>query len=107
MAPEGIEKRRAVRYPIQVGAAVELRKNGRSVHATTVNISDCGVLLEFQEPLKLVIGEDVVCEFQLTETPQASIPYWALGTVVRVEDSRAAIDLSAGGFRAWPPPADQ
>jgi len=40
----------------------------------------------------------VICEFQVQHDEDKPLPYWGVGYVVRVEDSRAAIDFKAGGF---------
>jgi len=98
MEPERAERRKEPRFPIQAGAVVEVNNNGRIARATTVNMSSFGALLQFQEPLPLQIGDRVICEFQVQHDEDKPLPYWGVGYVVRVEDSRAAIDFKAGGF---------
>ena len=98
MDPERVERRREPRFPIQAGAVVEVNKNGRTARATTVNMSSFGVLMQFQEPLPLEVGDRVICEFQVEHDADKPLPYWGVGFVVRVEEDRAAVDFKAGGF---------
>jgi hypothetical protein len=101
MEPEGLEgseRRREPRFPVVAGGTVEVSKNNHKARATTVDISGCGVLLDFDAPLPLAVGDQVVCEFQVNHAADQPLPYWAVGNVVRVADCRAAIDLTAGGL---------
>ena len=102
MEPEWADRRREPRYPIQAGAAVEVNSNGngygRSIRATTVDMSGCGVLLQFEEPAQLAVGDRVICEFQLPQEAGKPLPYWGVGSIVRVECLRVAVDIEGGGW---------
>ena len=85
----GSDKRKEERYLLATEAIVE-RKTGERVLAFTLNVSGSGVLLALKNPA-FVLGEEVRCGIQLYEgkAPQS----WGTGRVVRVEDSRVAIDF--------------
>jgi hypothetical protein len=107
MQPDGIDQRREPRFPIQTGAAVEVQKRGQIVNATTVNISGCGVLLEFEIPTQLAVGDPVVCEFRVTRQADKPLPCWGVGDVVRVDGCRVAVDFKAGGLAPLEPEPDE
>jgi len=98
MEPEGIDQRREERFPIKTGATVEVQKRGEIVNATTINISGCGVLLQFEIPTQLAVGDPVVCEFAVTSEGDLPLPCWGVGDVVRVDGNRVAVDFKAGGL---------
>jgi len=108
MEPDPSWKRRSeLRFLIEAGATVEVVKSGQTVRATTVNMSGGGVLLHFEETSQLAVGDEVICEFKVenkVENDDAKpLPYWGVGSVVRVEDCRVAIMLQAGGFSPLDP----
>ena len=84
-----LSKRKEERYLLATEAVVE-RKSGEQVLALTLNVSGSGVLLAVAKST-LVVGEEVRCGIKLYEgkPPQS----WGTGRVVRVEDSRVAIDF--------------
>jgi hypothetical protein len=92
------ERRREERFPIKTGATVTVNKDGRTVSATTVDISGCGVLLQFEEPVILAVGDHVVCDFAVSHETDKPLPYWGVGCVVRVDGCYAAVDFQAGGL---------
>jgi hypothetical protein len=100
MEPSRSDRRREPRFPIVAEASVEVHNNGRLAKATTLDISGCGVLLEFNEPPQLVAGDQVACEFNVSYEAEAAntLPYWGMGEVVRVRGSRVAVELTVGGF---------
>ena len=98
MEPDGRDKRREPRFTIKTGAAVEVQKRGEIVSATTVNISGCGALLEFEIPTHLKVGDPVVCEFDVTREANKPLPCWGVGDVVRVDGRQVAVDFKAGGL---------
>jgi hypothetical protein len=103
MEPTSTENRREPRFQIEAGATVELHNKGQIVSATTVNMSGCGVLLQFAEPVHLSVGDDVMCDFKLSKGSGDPLPRWGVGTVVRVDGERVAIDFRGGG---WTPAND-
>ncbi len=98
MEPDRSDKRREPRSLIQAGASVEVQKRGKIVNATTVNISGCGVLLEFKIPTQLAVGDPVVCEFAVTHDAAKGLPCWGVGDVVRVDGCKVAVDFKAGAL---------
>src|ERR1035437_6445018 len=98
MEPDQSQKRREPRFPIEAGATVEVSNSGQIARATTVDISGCGVLLHFEEPVQLAVGDQVICEFEVLHDADKPLPYWGVGNVIRVEGCRAAIELKAGGL---------
>ena len=90
-------RRREARYKIEAGATVVIEKNGRSMRSTTVNMSESGVLLHFEEePVHVRLGDDVNCDFAVLPEGDHPLPYCGLATVVRVDGNDVAIELSAG-----------
>ena|SRR5271157_2797331 len=106
MEPNGREKRREPRFAIKTGASVEVQKRGAIVSATTVNISGCGVLLQFEIPTNLKVGDPVVCEFDVTREPNKPLPCWGVGDVVRVDGCQVAVDFKAGALASLAAEAD-
>ena len=98
MEPKDSDNRREARFPIKTGATVEVQRRGEISSATTVNISGCGVLLEFKVPTQLAVGDPVVCEFAVTREAGKPLPCWGGGDVVRVEGCQVAVDFKAGGL---------
>jgi hypothetical protein len=98
--PAGSDKRREPRFAIEAGTTVEVFNNGQIVRATTVNMSGCGVLLQLQAPVGLNLGDQVICEFNISPDPDKPLPCWAVGEIVRLENCHAAVDFKAGGFIA-------
>jgi hypothetical protein len=95
-----MNERREARVPIAVVANVEVNNNGQIVHATTINVSGCGVLLRFDEAIHVSPGDEVLCEFSSASPTQKSLPCWVFGSVVRVEGNRVAIDFRSGSYYA-------
>ena len=98
MKPVCQDKRRATRFLIEAGATVEVSSNGRIARATTENMSGCGILLRFKEPVQLAVGDEVTCDLQVLHADDEPLPYWGLGSVVRIDGCRVAMDLKAGGL---------
>jgi hypothetical protein len=98
MEPTRTQKRREARFEIEAGATVGLHKKGRTVKATTVNRSGCGVLLRFPEPVHLDVGDTVMCDFQMSKESGELLPCWAEGTVVRVDGTLVALQFQSGGW---------
>lgn len=90
--------RREVCFVIEAGARVKMLKTGQILHAKTVNMSGGGVLLHFDEPVLLAVGDPVDCEFRVVPEQGSPLPYWGMGNVVRLESCCVAIVLKAGGF---------
>ena len=98
MEPDYSHERKELRFLIEAGATVKVCKNGQTLRATTVNMSACGVLLHFEEPVPLAVGDQVICEFRVPHEADKPLPYWGVGNVVRAEECRVAIELKGGGF---------
>lgn len=98
MQPGYSDLRREVRFVIEAGATVKVLKSGQIVHAKTVNMSGGGVLLHFDEPVPLRVGDPVDCEFRVAPEHGSPLPYWGMGNIVRLEGCCVAIVLKAGGF---------
>ena len=90
--------RRELRFLIEAGATVEVCKNGRTIRAITANMSGGGVLLDFDEPVQLAVGDQVICEFRVVHDADKPLPYWGVGNISRVEDCRIAVEFKGGGF---------
>jgi len=92
-------KRREERFLLAVIGAVKLTNSGRVVKTRTVNISGCGALVQFEEPVEVAIGDALSCQYCLPEAVDESLPQWIQGRVVRVDGPTVAINFEAGVFR--------
>jgi hypothetical protein len=98
MRPGYSDLRREVRFVMEAGATVKVLKTGQILHAKTVNMSGGGVLLHFDEPAPLSVGDRVDCEFRVVPEQGSPLPYWGVGDVIRLEGCCVALELKAGGF---------
>jgi hypothetical protein len=98
MQPIFDDRRREPRFSIQAGAVVGLRRDGQVVNAITINMSGCGVLLQFPAPVDLTVGDTVVCDFHLPDETGRLLPCWAEGIVIRLDGNRVAIDFRSAGW---------
>lgn len=98
-------KQRELRFLIDAGATVDVIKNGQTIRATTVNMSGSGVLLHFNQPVSLVVGDQVIGEFKIEGGADDSLPYWAVGNIVRVEERGVAIAFAGGAYSSADSPA--
>jgi hypothetical protein len=90
---------REERLPIEAKATVEHGAPRHSFHAKSVNMSSGGVLLHFDEPVELAVGDQVTCDFVVEHEPNRPLPYWGLGRVVRVDAADScAVELHATGL---------
>jgi len=98
-----MKERKEPRFPIEIGAAVEVNNNGRGIRATTINVSGSGVLLEFEEfkeIVQFVVGDRVFCDFNIAEQTQNPLPCWGWGKVIRVEGRYIAVEFKARCYHA-------
>ncbi|MGA3088072.1 MAG: PilZ domain-containing protein [Terriglobales bacterium] len=105
MKSENQYKERELRVLVEAGATVDVTKNGQRIHATTVNMSGSGVLLSFDGPVELEVGDQVMGEFKVENKGVNALVYWGLGNVVRVEGCRVAIMFKGGVFSPLHPEA--
>ena len=98
MEPDRTNGRIEVRFLIEAGATVEVCKSKQTFRATTANMSGSGVLLRFEEPVQLAVGDHVNCEFKILHDADESLPYWCVGNVARVEGCLVAVEFKGVGF---------
>jgi c-di-GMP-binding flagellar brake protein YcgR len=92
------ERRKEKRVAVQTPATVTSQTTSRTAQATSLNISQNGVLLRFDHPVSLKRGDKVTCDF-LVENGQAEpISYWGIGRIVRVDAGSTAVALEEGGL---------
>jgi len=91
-------RRREPRHPLRAAAILE-RRAGLPIVVSTVNVSGSGVLVDVAGSCELALGEEVGCSIQLYDgkPPQA----WGVGKVVRVDDSRVAIEFTGLDWDAF------
>jgi hypothetical protein len=92
------DRRREPRFPIVAGASVQVRGRNGLAAATTIDVSGGGVLLRYSGNDPLAVGDDVTCEFRLPQDSGEPLPYWGVGSIVRVSDDLVAVELMSGGF---------
>jgi hypothetical protein len=90
------DRRREPRFSIGVPAII--RRGGDAYPATTLNICAGGVLLKLAEVSPFKVDDRVVCEIALTDIPEQAFASWGVGRVVRVEETRTAVELKSGIF---------
>jgi len=96
-ADQGPERRRAERFPLE--ARVLLRTSqGLTLPAAAVNISSSGMLLTLEQENLLTLGEEVTIEVDLSGRIDGPFSEWGLAKVVRLEERKCAVQLSAGYF---------
>jgi hypothetical protein len=91
------EKRRAPRFAIPAPATVR-NGNGEQVNGMVVNVSSSGILVALAGSLGLATGDQVMVHVDLPPDPDLPLPSWGLGTVVRVDGTRLAVELFMAGF---------
>jgi c-di-GMP-binding flagellar brake protein YcgR len=92
------ERRREVRFAISAQASVETLHNRHTIRATTIDLSGGGVRLKLEDGRRLDLGDKVMCEFKILNAADASMPFWGVGTVVRIGHDWAAVHFEGGGF---------
>ena len=92
------DRRREVRHPIQTNSVLQPQSHHVSLPATTVNVSGAGALLQLSDPALIRPGDEVTCQLDIPANADAILPCWGIGNVVRVENGRAAVELSVGLF---------
>jgi PilZ domain len=98
--------RKEIRFAMEIGAAVEVIDSGRSVRATTVNVSGSGVLLEFEESVQFLVGDLVFCDFNIAQPAENPLPCWGWGKVLRAEGRCIAVEFKAGCYQGMPAEAN-
>jgi hypothetical protein len=90
---------REERIPIEADTTVEFGEPIHSSHAKSVNMTSGGVLLHFDEPVELAVGDTVTCDFVVEHKQNQPLPYWGLGRIVRVDSADSvAVELQATGL---------
>ena len=94
----GRERRKEPRFPI--GAPAQLRReNSNEVFAgTTINVSAGGAFLQMSSPCDFLVGETLICEIFLPQEVDKAFASRGFGRVARIDDTRTAIELTAGAF---------
>ena len=92
------ERRREPRFAIGAPVVLRLREGGKSFRATTVNVSTGGLRLQVPGGHPFQVGDEISCELAFPGTADQAFAKWGIGRVVRVDESGAAIELTAGTF---------
>lgn len=71
---------------------------GETYSAVALNASSSGILLQLTGTQPFQVGDEVMCEVSLPDSPEQPLASWGVGRVVRVDDSQTAIELEAGTF---------
>jgi hypothetical protein len=98
MGDEHVERRRETRIPVEADASIASGRNSPAARAKSINMTSTGVLLRFDEPVSLAVGERVTCRFTGSHEPPIPLPYWGLGRIVRVDAANVAVELQATGL---------
>ena len=100
MDPSGqnSDRRREPRFSIGAQAILRLSDSDETYPALTVNISSSGLLLKLMGACPFEVGDHVVCEVALPNSPNEALATWGVGHVVRVDETRTAIELRSGIF---------
>ncbi len=87
------DKRREMRFPVQPGTIIEVNHHGVPDRARTCDISFTGILLEFDHPVTLAIGDWLTLDFVRDDSNSLPLPYWGVGRIVRIEGNSVALDF--------------
>ena len=82
-----------MRFPVQPGTTIEINHEGVPDHAAVKNISFTGILLQFDHPVELAIGDWLTLDFIQDDPNALPLPYWGVGRVVRLEDNQVALNF--------------
>jgi hypothetical protein len=102
MEMETCEKRRELRVAVR-GSSIVVNHNGRTATGKTVDMTSAGVLLRFTNPDEFAVGDLVTCDFFVEHDDEQILPYWGVGSIVRVEGWDIAIELKATGLTELTP----
>jgi len=97
------DRRREPRFSIGAQAVLRKQSESQGYCAVTLNISTGGLLLRLAESTPFKVGDHVECEIALRDDTDQAFASWGFGTVLRVDEVSAAIELKSGIFA----PADE
>jgi len=97
-----------MRFPVEPGTAIEVNHLGVPARANTLDISFNGILLEFDHPVTLHLGDWVTLDFVQDDPRALPLPYWGVGQIVRIEDNKVALNFDIEQLVAlnWPEAED-
>ena len=82
-----------MRFPVQPGTTIEVNHKGVPDCAAVLDISLTGILLQFEHPVDLAIGDWLTLDFVQDDPDSLPLPYWGVGRVVRSEDKQVALNF--------------
>ena len=83
---------------LKASAVVRKGEKGESLRAEVVDASGGGILLMVRSVPSLVLGDELICDVSLPAGLELAIPRHGMGTVVRVDGERTAIQFNAAVF---------
>lgn len=97
--------KREDRIPVEAPAIVESVDTGQHSEGKSINMTSGGVLLHFDKPVPLAVGDQVSCDFLVEHGPGLPLPYWGLGRIVRVDSAAqsVAVELNTTGLAQFDP----
>ena len=90
------------RFPVETQVTVEVTGTNEVLDGTSINASGGGLLLRFEEAVKLAVGDEVMCDIKVNGAHKP-LPHWGLGHVVRIEGNFVGIELSAACLHTLEP----
>jgi len=91
-------RRSEPRFPVSPGTLIEINKEGTVTTAMVENISASGILLRFEVPVTLALGEWVTLDFVDKVENAPPLPYWGVGRVIRIDGLKVAMTLNVSGL---------
>ena len=92
------ERRKEPRFHVGGRCVIRSKDGGQNYDATIVNISSGGLLLETVVPHGFSVGDEVSCKIAVPEDTERPFASWGIGRVVRVNELKTAIELTAATF---------
>jgi hypothetical protein len=96
MQLEQHERRKEPRFPVESGTQLKVHCNGNFTRATAVDISETGILLQCQGPIRLVPGDRITCDIDDEDNIGTDPP--SSGKVVRVQAPYVAVAFTSNLF---------
>jgi hypothetical protein len=92
------------RYPVNTPVRYKIKGTVDGLIATgsgqTLDASSGGILFESNNPLKAGVELELAIDWPASAGKSAGLTLWLTGTVVRVEQKRAAVAIAGHAFRA-------
>ncbi len=91
------ERRKEMRYPVEARVIVR-KKSGEAIAADAVDISSSGMRLRPCQSCPLDLGDEVMVDIELPQSPDQPFSSWGLGKIAYKNARGIGIQLFGGCF---------